>query len=79
MKGTSSNIHGHNNKGKLEHENWTSPWVEAKDIQRGLSLEVFMDGRQLRLRRVATSAVKKFDPRRLDPRHPIPDEVPQLA
>jgi len=59
---------------KLEHERWTGPWEVKRVLQEGLSVEVEMQGRQLRRRRVPTSLIKPFHKRPTDLRHPMADE-----
>ena len=64
---------------KLEHEKWTGPWRVKEVLQEGLMLEVEMQGRQLRRRKVSTAAVKPFYTRPENLRHPMADEFAQQA
>lgn len=57
MKETKGNLHRNSNCSKLEHENWTGPRRMANVIQQGSSLEVIMEGREVRRSRLVTSAV----------------------
>lgn len=50
-----------------------------KFIERCVSLEVAMKGRQPRRRRVTTSAVETFFSKRLDIRHFVADELSRYA
>ena len=65
--------------GKLEHERWTGPWKVTNILQKGLVVEVEMEGRKLRSRRVSPSGIKPFHVRPPDLRHPFADEFAQYA
>ena len=74
-----SNIQRNGLGGKLEHERWTGPWKVTNILQKGLVVEVEMEGRKLRSRRVSPSGIKPFHVRPPDLRHPFADEFAQYA
>lgn len=74
MRESDSTIYRYNDKGKLHDDKWTGPWTVPKIPQRGLNLEVVMDGRQRHGHRLATSANKQCHRRRVDSRHSIDRE-----
>lgn len=63
----------------LKRERWTGPWEVKKVLQEGLSVEVGMQGRQLRRRRESTTLVKPVYKRSAALRHPMADEFAQQA
>ena len=69
-----STLHWMGRGKKLEHERWSGPWTIKTVLQQGLSVEVEMEGRHLRRRKVPTSLVKPFYSRPIDLRHPMADE-----
>lgn len=79
VKVTRSNLHRHNDHGKLEYEKWTGLWKEAKVIQKDLSVEVVRKERQLHRHRVATSVMMCFHPRRMDLSHSMAEGFSQHA
>lgn len=58
VKKTSSNRDRHNSSGRIKYEKLMGPWKVSEVIQLDLSLEVIIQGGQLRRRRVVTSAIK---------------------
>lgn len=79
VKDNSSDIHKHINTGMPENERWAGPWKVPKAIRQGLVLEFVREDRQLRRRGVATSAIERFYPGRVDLGHSITDELFQDA
>jgi len=45
---------------KLQHERYTGPWKATEIIRPGISLEVTMQGRKTRKRRVPTADIKPY-------------------
>lgn len=70
-------FHRYNDKCKLDHDEWTGSWKVSKVLRRCLSLEVAMEGRQRRRRRVATYAAMRLHPRRVGFRYSMADEYSQ--
>lgn len=64
-------LHRNDRGDKLEHERRTGSWEMKKVLQEGLSVEVEMQGRHPRHRRVSTALIKPFLRRPDDLRHPI--------
>ena len=64
---------------KLQHELYTGPWKVGEVLQQGLSVQVTMQGRKQRDRRVALADVKLFHTRPLPLRHSLADEFAQYA
>lgn len=64
-------IHLNNNKGKFEHERWTSPWKVGAVLELGLNVEVQMGGRKAAIRRVLMDMIKPSQVKPPDLHHPI--------
>lgn len=62
---------------KLQHELYTGPWQVSEVLQRGLSVQVSMQGRRLRNRRVSLADVKPLCTRPLSLRHSLTDGFAQ--
>ena len=64
---------------KLVHEKWTGSWKVLKVVFTGLSAVIEMEGRKARTRRVSMASLQLFYRRSSDLRHPIEDELAQIA
>ena len=79
VKESNSNVQRIESRGKFEHERWSAPWKTTKVLNAGLIIEVVMEEISTRTRHVSPGGIQPFHVRPPDLRHPLADEVAQLA